>query len=409
MIRRLICLLLLATVLSACEKAHTPPQPQGTAPQTVLMYLPWSGNLYQNFLNNIEDAKQAVKGNILGSSRLLVFLQPSAREGRLTELYCDRGDCRERLLKTYSEIDVTQPATIARILRDVQDLAPAEHYGMTVGSHGMAWIPDERGRVAILTTPGTEQAAAPREKEYWEYAPDGSPVTRWFGSSESFPRTDTEQFAAGIEASGIHFDFILFDVCFMSSIEVAYDLRTVTDCLIGSPFEIISYGFPYATVMPRIFSSGGTVCDLEGVCRSFYEFYTQYREPYNCGAVAVTVCSELPRLAEIVRRINAACPVYTPDPAHPLQRCEYIYTPTRFYDLGDYIRVLCDDAQLLAEFEQQLARTLPERYRFHTEHFYSSGQRPIDTFSGISTSDPSTSAFVTPYLSGTAWYRATHE
>lgn len=38
------------------------------------MYLPWSGNLYTHFLQNIEDVKKAVAGNILRDSRLVVFL-----------------------------------------------------------------------------------------------------------------------------------------------------------------------------------------------------------------------------------------------------------------------------------------------------------------------------------------------
>ena len=34
-----------------------------------------------------------------------------------------------------------------------------------------------------------------------------------------------------------HFDFVLFDACFMQSIEVAYALRNFTDYYIGSPTE----------------------------------------------------------------------------------------------------------------------------------------------------------------------------
>ena len=39
--------------------------------------------------------------------------------------------------------------------------------------------------------------------------------------------------------------------------------------------------------MPYLFTDGGTGYDLDGVCRSFYEFYEQYEAPnYNCGAIA---------------------------------------------------------------------------------------------------------------------------
>ncbi len=46
------------------EATVTVVQSPTVAPQTVVMYLPWSGNLYTHF-QNIEDVKKAVAGNIL--------------------------------------------------------------------------------------------------------------------------------------------------------------------------------------------------------------------------------------------------------------------------------------------------------------------------------------------------------
>lgn len=60
------------------------------------MYLPWSGNLYTHFLQNIEDVKKAVAGNILRDSRLVVFLQTSTTKGSLRELYYDNGSAAKR-------------------------------------------------------------------------------------------------------------------------------------------------------------------------------------------------------------------------------------------------------------------------------------------------------------------------
>ena len=70
--------------------------------------------------------------------------------------------------------------------------------------------------------------------------------------------------------------------------------------------------------------------------------------------------------------------------------------------------MLCDDTALLKEFDEQLGRTVPERYRLHTEYFYSGGKRPITTYSGISTSAPSTSGIVVNNIQNTGWYKATH-
>lgn len=380
-------------------------QRSAIAPQTVIMYLPWSGNLYSYFLRNIEDAKTAVAQDILHEGRLLVFLQTSATGGSLRELYHEDGACHETTLKVYDNLNVTQKDVISQLFSDFANEAPAERYGLTIGSHGMAWLPASGTKASLLRSDGTHPAP---EKWHWEYvSPDGH-FTRWFGDGSS-RCTDTPVFAEAITAAGIHFDYILFDDCFMSSIEAVYDLRGITDYLIASPCEVMAYGYPYDLILPYLFTDDGTGYDLEGICRCFYEFYENYDAPdYNCGAIAVTVCKELEAMATVMKRINEASAGYTPDPEHPLQQYEYLYSPTRFYDFGDYVHQLCDDASLLAEFDKQLERTVPERYRLHTEYFYSDGKRRIETYSGISTSAPSTSPYVTGYIEETAWHQASN-
>lgn len=218
-------------------------QSPAVAPQTVVMYLPCSGNLYTHFLQNIEDVKKAVAGNILRDSRLVVFLQTSTTKGSLRELYYDNGECRETELRTYENLDVTQAETITGIFDYIKQTAPAERYGITIGSHGMAWIPASgSGRSAADAKAGTEPTATTvPEKWHWEYvSPDGQ-FTRWFGDGGS-RCTNTTTFAEAITAAGIRFEYILFDDCFMSSIEVAYDLRKITRHLIASPCEVMAYG-----------------------------------------------------------------------------------------------------------------------------------------------------------------------
>ena len=50
-----------------------------------------------------------------------------------------------------------------------------------------------------------------------------------------------------------HFDFVLFDACFMQSIEVAYALRNFTDYYIGSPTEIPGPGHAMMYLFLRCF------------------------------------------------------------------------------------------------------------------------------------------------------------
>ncbi len=84
------------------------------------------------------------------------------------------------------------------------------------------------------------------------------------------------------------------------------------------------------------------------------------------------------------------------------------YSPVIFYDFGDYVRALCgDDAEQLAQFETLLEQVVP--YKAHTEKYFTAarGPLPIERYSGITTSAPSTNSLASSY-SQTSWYLATH-
>ena len=169
----------------------------------------------------------------------------------------------------------------------------------------------------------------------------------------------------------------------MSSVEVAYDLKDETDYLIGSTSEVMAYGMPYAEIGQYLIGK----VDYEGICDGFYSFYSNYSE-MPCGTIAVTDCSELDNLAAIMKEINHQ---YTFDSSltSSLQRLDG-YNPVIFFDYGDYVSKLCPDKTLVAQFNEQLNRTVP--FKRNTEYFYSMsrGKVKINTFSGITISDPST-------------------
>jgi hypothetical protein len=85
------------------------------------------------------------------------------------------------------------------------------------------------------------------------------------------------------------------------------------------------------------------------------------------------------------------------------------YTPTIFYDLGDYVDHLAQgDYSLLRQFDEQLDRTVI--YKVHTSSYYAAaagGKLPIATYSGLTISDPSTSKRAAAKTT-TDWYLATH-
>ena len=410
MMKRLLALLLSALVLVACDDKNTYEEP--VAPQqTLLMYFPWSGNdsgstgLLSHFLTNIDDMEEAIRYNAPEGCRVLVYLvnpkketgingaTNSYLEGSLYELRHHKGQVDSVGIASYRNPDMTEAEQIARLLKDVQAYAPAPRYAMTIGCHGMGWIP------ATATKAVSREGA---EREYWEY--EGAEQTRWFGGMTAEFQTEIPTLAEAIRRVGMKMEYILFDDCYMSSVEVAYELKDVTDYLIGSTSEIMAEGFPYTEIGALLLGE----VDYEGICESFYQYYME-RNSYPCGTVAVTVCRELEALAEVMKRINAASEELTASELSQVQVLDG-YDPCRFYDLGDYVNFYCKDAALRGEFERQLERAVPAAFRRHTPTFYSmtSGETDINAFSGITTSDPSLSPLVVDVKGSTAWWKATH-
>lgn len=278
-LRRFCVLLAVAALTPACsdkeEPGYTPPE---TAAQTHLMYMPWSGNLTSYFRTNIEDMARVVAEGIPADVRVLVYFMESPDEASLFELYRRGGRCERLTLRTYDPApDFTAAEGIASVLGDVKREAPALRYSMSIGSHGMAWLP------AVSSVPG--RAAAPARREYWEHAAPDRPLTRWFGGTSPDHRTEIATLAEALARTGLHMEYILFDDCYMSSVEVAYELRGVTDYLIGSTSEIMAYGFPYASAGRHMLGE----VDYEGICDAFHAFYSTYTYPY--GTIGVTRCA----------------------------------------------------------------------------------------------------------------------
>jgi hypothetical protein len=389
--RFFICLIVLSFFLISCvkEEVELPNQ------KTLLMYLPWPADmtLTKAFKTNIADLEKAISKNGLNNEKVVVFMSTSSTQATLYEITCKNGICKHDTLKNYVNPSFTKAEDIASILSDMKSVAPALTYAMIIGGHGMGWLPVSIGIRALSTSVSSF-------KNYWEY--EGAFHTRYFGGTIPKYQTDITSLANGITMAGIKkMEYILFDNCYMSSVEVAYELRNVTNYLIASPTEIMAYGMPYAVIGKYLLGK----TDYEAVCDGFYSFYSTNDEaPY--GTLAVTDCSELDSIASLMKEINSR---YTFDTTqlNSLQRMDG-YDPPLFYDYGDYVAHLCTDEQLLMEFEEQLNRMIP--YKKHTTEFYSKskGAVPINVYSGITTSDPSDNSRVSIDKTKTSWYKATH-
>ncbi len=404
-------LMLAATMLAACHSDDDGNDGDGqpTASRTLLMYMPWSGDdnaLTSYFWQNISDMKTAYDKSGAADERIVVFICATATDGYMFDIDDYRGNSSSALAqyRHISSPSITTAEGIASLIGYMKALAPASSYSMTIGCHGMGWLPVD-GK-----TKGVGAAAATNFIPYWQNATLGATMTRFFGGTSTKYQVETTTLAEAIALTGTKMGFILFDDCYMSSIEAAYDLRHAADYIIACPTEVMADGMPYATIGTHLLGTP----DYDAVCQGFVSHYSSSGSPY--GTIGVTACAELDSLASIMRRINTA---YQFDAAliDSLQRMDG-YTPAIFHDYGDYVAHLCADSAMLAQFNEQLARAVP--YKGHTAEFPSMSRAngapyhngvytyPIRAYSGTTTSDASTNPKVTVTRESTAWYKATH-
>lgn len=410
MMKKLLFLLqlIILLVFSSCQVEDVPiPYPLPSVPvgaeNTIFVYMPWSGspgNLYTFFQKNLTDIKQAVvdQGG-LGDKRLMIFISDSPSKGSLINVKYESEACVDDTIAVFDNTLDNQKLNsvdwIADLLRRVQEYAPARSYSMIVGCHGMGWLPgnsETRSRYSLFSI---------KDKDN-----ERLPLTRWFGG-ETY-KTNISTLDKGIEQSGIgKMQYILFDDCYMSTVEVAYELRHSTNHIISCPTEIMAHGMPYDLLWTELSKSNP---DYARVCDTFYNFYSKYDYPY--GTISVIDCSQIEAMTNIMREINHSRNLVnvSEDDVQIMDG----YQPAIFFDMGDYVRKIAkNETDLLTRFERQLNLLVP--YKRNTPSYFTEVRNPgvgavipIKTYSGITISDLSSNRKVLNGFAQSPYYKATH-
>lgn len=337
-----------------------------TCTRTVLIYMAADNSLSSYGYENINLMLKGMKNNC---GRLVIYFDAANEEPRLLTI---KGAMKPVLdtLKTYKEENSASTEVFGRVIKDVRELYPSESYGLILWSHGMGWLPPN--------------FSFPRNYYTLPLLRD-MPPTKYFaedkhcGDKSGSEYIEIEDLAAAITDK---FSFILFDACFMSSVEVLYGLKEKATYIISSPAEVIANGFPYDKIAPYLW---GGKNDMIRVCKEFFEFYRNHPNGRDwCSAtVALIETGELDSLAANVRTIleQEIIPLAAQQmPAvwrYPLSQ---YYLPDVFYDLGDYIRAVATEEQYTL-FSEQLEKTVV--YKASTPTFFGYNI-PEDKFSGIS-------------------------
>lgn len=193
---------------------------------------------------DIAEMLEGIKAVNTSRSTLLAYVD-DADEPALYRIAKDaQGNVIQELVKAYEEQASTDPVVMSGVLENAFGAYPAESYGLVYWSHADGWIP----------------------------YPVPKASTRWIGQDKGAgdSRMNLSDFAA-VLADAPHLDFLMFDACFMLSVEVAYELRDYVDYYIGSPTENPGPGAPYDKIVPLMFKENA----VNEMAEAYFEAYEQ--------------------------------------------------------------------------------------------------------------------------------------
>lgn len=367
----------------------------GEVEHTLVMYLIANNNLESSIYRNALDAEEGMIG-AAPSTRLVIYLDKRDETVLYEVRYLPYGSGDEHIryckeLKRYSEQTSTTPEVMRGVLEDVKRLAPSKSYGLVMSGHGSGWFPKPSSGTSYdqqKIAPMGQMGGVEHIFNYERYMPETRAMgyDLVMGEDGGYERTD-ESFISSAEIleglSPIHFDYIIFDACFMSSVEFLYDLRNAADYIVASPVEILGVGLPYVEIVRALMSVRYDVRNVPEIVLNVYLRDDSFSHTKSL-ALAVIDCSQLEPLAEVVAEIYDS--VSTGDYRTTIAKCvdmEQVQAldrmrPTAFHDLEDYVCELAGEGTLKEKFLTALGRAVVEVH--HTEEVYSYGYSP-DGFS----------------------------
>lgn len=260
----LIQTLCFAFLLSACSDKL--PQPENTeAERTVIIYMMAENSLDSYASKDLNEIKQAY-GSIPKNTNLLVYVDNSS----LPIIYNVTPKKGFVEWKKFEQDHICTDSTVMqRTLKEIITKFPAKNYGLVLWSHGDGWVPKSRA-IGIDNGNNTSSNKGVQMN-----------ITTLRGVLETLP----------------HMEFILFDACIMQSIEVAYELRNVTDYIIGSPTEIHAEGAPYDKILEPMMKG-----DVLSMVQRYYETY-QFWEGV---VISLVDCRKMESFAQATAKVMPA-------------------------------------------------------------------------------------------------------
>ena len=306
------------------------------AKRTVMVYMAAENSLSGNAQSDINEMIRGVK-SISPYDNLIVFVDRARSQEKpfIIRLQNDDKQPTDTIKKYESDFYSSDPEKMQEVMLWIMSHYPADDYGLVLWGHGNGWVimNDSVSRRAIAVDNGENKT---NDKGLWLNIPSLREVL------SNLPHP---------------FKFIFADCCNMQNVEVAYELKDVTEYYIASPAGIPGEGAPYQTVVPDMFLYDDV------------QMYTKICDDYNAltdyegGHLPLSVVrtSELPSLAVATK---AALQTIDPTTVNTDKLIYYYsYRPSDsrehvLYDMNDFLLQHADEKayqQWLTVLDQAIA------------------------------------------------------
>lgn len=250
--------------------------------RAVMIYMAGENNLthYNGYRALQTDLAEIVEGSkkLTNNQRLFVFVDSlgtnSQRRGKPYIIEVHGG--KTTLMKQYdSEFYSCDPDKFREVISWMTTNIKADGFGLVLWGHATGWLvePDTIVSSSHRAYGGDTNGDVNGDTSGYLDTKD----SRWMNI------TQMAQALTGLPK----FDYIFNDCCNMMCAEVGYELRNVTNYLIGSPAEIPGYGAPYDLIIPELYKNGSSL--YKGIIDTYYNYYLEAYKNYGSSLSGYSV------------------------------------------------------------------------------------------------------------------------
>lgn len=310
-------------IISSCK-----PKEKDLHPEVVLMYMSSHNNGLSSFSER--QMKDFQLSDLpLSTDNNKIFLVYAHLYGRSPILYRyakdKKGRFVETIVKEYPASTIsTKSSTIRSVLSDVEEVFKPVGRTLILSSHGSSFLPPYFQNSDDLLFDSAQRDA--------------------FGPDDDYS-LDILELAAILRS--FHFNLLMFDCCYMGSVELAYELRNCADYIIGSAHEVLGAGMFRGKMIAPLFSDKSWEEKSIEMCKIYMDYCRNDNSYVGSGFVGLVKSSEFGGLANESKKIFAAhradiesLNLYT------IQRYVGNADFKHLYDFGDFIEHIASTDEL---------------------------------------------------------------